>query len=108
VLCGKSETIQSEPARVILATLIEISDTYVYIIASVAKMGIDPLLEMMWRKHGIKPKKDMVAYFDLKLMKESGSKKARTFFEHRRATNQPCLFSNKHCDNIGKGDKDKR
>ena len=65
MLCEKSETIQSESARVILATLIEISDTEVNIIVSVAKMGIDPLLEMMWRKHGIKPKKDMVAYFDL-------------------------------------------
>lgn len=78
---GKSETIQSEPAGVNLTTLIDIPDTFVYVIASVAKMGIDPLMEIMWRKHGIKPIKDMVAYFDLKLMKASCSKKARTLFE---------------------------
>ena len=108
MVCGKSETIQSEPAGVNLTTLIDIPDTFVYVIASVAKMGIDPLMEIMWRKHGIKPIKDMVAYFDLKLMKASCSKKARTLFEHIRATDQLCLFSNEHCANIGKGYKGKR
>jgi hypothetical protein len=50
-------------------------------------MGIDLFMEMMWRGHGVKPKKDLAAFFET--MKERSSKRARILFEHRRATNQP-------------------
>jgi len=41
-------------------------------------------------------------------MKERGLKRAGALFEHRRATDQPYLFSNKHRANIRKALKGKK
>jgi hypothetical protein len=64
-------------------------------------MGIDHFMEMMWRVHGNKSNKDMVAL--LETMKERSIRRTKMINMRRGATDQPYSSSAEQRRRISKG-----